>query len=209
MNRTKNEKFADIALLLYLIGLFRSKSGLYLGVTKLDKLAFLSEKEMLDQKFRGFNYEFFKWHHGPLSTDIYTDLDVLRRSGFVSGKEDITLTTHGMEALRRLSPLFKEHKSVTTPIDAVTRRSAELTTQELTERVYGTTVSYPMGSKKIRDIPKGWSILSPPPPERVSATFTLNDSWVETLEIILDRDGYDSLKRATIEAAKGVVKPFG
>jgi hypothetical protein len=49
MNRTKNEKFADVALLLYLIGLFRSKSGLYLGITKLDKLTFLSEKEMLDQ----------------------------------------------------------------------------------------------------------------------------------------------------------------
>ena len=111
--------------------------------------------------------------------------------------------------MRRLSPLFKEYKSVTTPIDAVARRSAGLTTQELTERVYGTTISYPMGSKKIRDIPKGWPILSPPPPERTSASFTLNDSWVETLEIILDRDGYDSLKRAIIETQKGVVKPFG
>src|SRR5438445_9173350 len=173
MNRTKSEKFADLALLLYLIGLFRSKSGLYLGVTKLDKLAFLSEKEMLDQKVKGFSYEFFRWHHGPLSTDIYTDLDVLRRSGFVSGSEDIALTAQGVDALRRLSPLFKEYKSVTTPIDAVARRSAGLTTQELTERVYGTTISYPMGSKKIRDIPKGWPILSPPPPERTSASFTL------------------------------------
>src|SRR2546428_8271663 len=209
MNRTKNEKFADLALLLYLIGLFRSKSGLYLGITKLDKLTFLSEKEMLDQKVRGFNYEFFKWHHGPLSTDIYADLDVLRRSGFVSGKDNIALTIQGIEALKRLSSLFKEHKLVTAPIGAVTRRSAGLTTQELTERVYGTTVRYPMGSKKIRDIPKGWVILGPPPPERTSASFTLNDSWVETLEIILDRDGYDSLKRAAIEAEKGVVKPFG
>jgi hypothetical protein len=209
MNRTKNEKFADVALLLYLIGLFRSKSGLYLGITKLDKLTFLSEKEMLDQKVRGFNYEFFKWHHGPLSTDIYTDLDVLRRAGFVSGNEDIALTAHGVEALRKLRPLFKDHRLVTTPIDVVTRRSAGLTTQNLTERVYETTVTYPMGSKKIKDIPKGQVILSPPARERTSATFELNDSWLETLEIILDREGYDSLKRATIEAEKGVVKPFG
>ena len=209
MNRNKNEKLADLALLIYLIGVFRSKSGLYLGVTKLDKLAFLSEKEMLERKVRGFNYEFFKWHHGPLSTDIYTDLDVLRRAGFVSANDDINLTSEGQEAFRKLSSLFKEHEPVTTPIDVVTRRSVGLTTEELTERVYETTITYPLGKKKIRDIPKGQVILSPQVSGRTSATFALNDSWVETLEIILDRDGYDSLKRATVESDKGVVKPFG
>src|SRR5438552_3655399 len=209
MNRNKNEKLADLALLIYLIGVFRSKSGLYLGVTKLDKLAFLSEKEMLERKVRGFNYEFFKWHHGPLSTDIYTDLDVLRRAGFVSANDDINLTSEGQEAFRKLSSLFKEHEPVTTPIDVVTRRSVGLTTEELTERVYGTTITYPLGKKKIRDMPKGQTIISPQVAGRTSATFALNDSWVETLEIILDRDGYDSVKRANVELDKGVVKPFG
>ncbi len=206
MNRTRNERLADLALLLYLVGLIRSNSGLYLGITKLDKLAFLSEKEMLDRKIRGFNYEFFKWHHGPLSTDIYVDVETLRRAGFVSSKEDIALTTRGNKALGKLSKLFKDHESATTLIDSITRRLSGLNTQELVDQVYGTVVTYPMGSKRIRDMPMGQVILNP---RERSATFSLDDSWAETLEILLDWEGYESLKQAAAEAERGKVKPLG
>lgn len=73
MARTLPEKLIDRLLLIYQIS-DALKHIRFLGETKLQKLTFLSELEMLKEYEKGFNYTFIKLDYGPFSSEVRSDL---------------------------------------------------------------------------------------------------------------------------------------
>lgn len=91
---------ADNLLLLYLIERVHEKSKRYLGMTKLQKLVFITEKMLNEKSTKAFNYDFFAWNYGPLSKEIYLDHEKLVENDIVSHNQNITLSKRGKNSLK-------------------------------------------------------------------------------------------------------------
>ncbi|MCL1970217.1 MAG: hypothetical protein FWF66_01980 [Candidatus Bathyarchaeota archaeon] len=72
-------------LLLWLID-DASKKG-SIGLTKTQKLTFLSQYEMMKRNEKGFSYNFTKYPMGPVSEELKMDVDYLNKHQLI----DITL----------------------------------------------------------------------------------------------------------------------
>jgi len=68
MVRSLLEVLSDRLLLLWLV--YDAMKYKTFGETKVQKLTFLAEWEMLDKRQKGFNYSFIKLTFGPYSSDL-------------------------------------------------------------------------------------------------------------------------------------------
>lgn len=78
MGRNVREVLTDRLLLLWLI--YDAMHHKRFGNTKAQKLAYLSEKLMIDGREKGFNYDFIKLPFGPFSEDLEKDRNKHERS---------------------------------------------------------------------------------------------------------------------------------
>src|SRR2546425_5707210 len=110
--RTEDERLSDFLLLLYMIGTHHNQSRRYLGITKADKFVFLAEKRMIDNRLKGFDYDFYRWNFGPLSPSIYADIETLQKTSMVTRGANIQLTERGRKTLEDCGSLFERTKSL-------------------------------------------------------------------------------------------------
>ncbi|KKL26964.1 hypothetical protein LCGC14_2389980 [marine sediment metagenome] len=107
--RSSEEGLVDKLLLLYLIKQTNS-FGTVKGITKLEKLVFLTENLMIKDKTKGFNYEFHKWNYGPYSLELHReDYNSLVEQDIIN-EGSIKLTTVGKTLLKECEPLLEENK---------------------------------------------------------------------------------------------------
>jgi hypothetical protein len=184
--RTEEERSSDLVLLLYLIGKHNEISHLYLGITKAVKYVFLAEKGMLDDQVKGFDHDFFRQKIGPLARSIYSDVNLLREAKLIASRDNLVPTERGLRILKEFHPLLGENRSVTDYVDKVVIQFATSDTADVVEYVYNVDIRYPLGPKKIRDIPKGWELISKLPSEGARQHFEISESWIETMELLLD-----------------------
>src|SRR3972149_2547917 len=142
--RTPREALIDRILLLYAIERV-NEYGLMEGPFKLMKVPFLSQRAMNNDGEKGFNYTFFRWDYGPLSTEIYDDRDTLLRAGYITQvgtKGRIYPTEGGKQLLESLRDLFAENEGILRKIDHEAKRCANLTFSELMNAVYAMKVRF-------------------------------------------------------------------
>ena len=89
------------------------------------------------------------------------------------------------------------------------RRFATKTTEQVASHVYEVEIEYPMGSKKIRDIPRGWELLKKLPVQKATRRFDIPESWKETLELLLDIEYADRLDKTLTQPSAAGAHPFG
>lgn len=87
-----------LLLLLYSEGQARRINEPVVGRTRLVKMLFLFKEEVLDRFKRSQDgqipfYEFFPWHFGPFSKQVYDDLKFFQLRGFVQTRERDEETT--------------------------------------------------------------------------------------------------------------------
>ena len=80
--RTIKEQIVDRMLLACLIDVCK-QVDCSMTITKLQKISFLAEMFMQERKMKGFNYLFFRWQWGPMSKEIYQDVDLFRFKGWL------------------------------------------------------------------------------------------------------------------------------
>jgi len=200
--RNPEEAIVDRVLLLYLIKKAEEKGRIW-GITKLMKLAFFAEREMVKNKVKGFNYNFYRWHLGPFTPEIYEDLEYLIENELVTEQDGIETTNQGEEILRELEDLLKENKDVLEYIEKLMGKYASKGTGELMKSAYETEVEIkPFKIKaKVRDVPIGYDLVTKLGETEAREAFEINDAWLETLDILLDKRAYESLKEA-MESAR-------
>jgi len=194
-------------LLLYLInGAGQYK---YVGITKAHKLTFLAQKEMNKKSEKGFSYFFKKLPLGPFSDNIGRDVDWLEESQLLgtnlhSDNEFFCTTPHGLTVLADFKEMFERNKIFTSVIDAVNRKYAHYSSQELVDVVHRQknpvqpqiTIDETLHNKPVlfylRD-------------EAVKSKFDITVEEEETLDIYLDPESYMSAIRAVKSAQ---TKPF-
>ncbi len=124
------------------------------GRTRLEKILFLTRKEVLDKlitpQATGF-YQFTPYRFGPFSEDLYDDLEFLRDNGFIEirgepGSEVFSITHKGTTFLeqkvrKRLLPDVLEE------VVRLKNKYARLSIQELIVYVYNRYPEYAVKSE--------------------------------------------------------------
>ena len=203
--KTIAERIVNSLLLLYLIGrangLGRVEDDL-----KAQKLTFLVEKQFVQKRLRGLTYNFFRWHKGPYCAALSNDIRALMASGLLERTPSgFMLTKDGEDLMSQCDELLGRNGSFMGIIDSVLKDYASLPPDEIKETVYKVSIFVPKLRKvmKIEDIPPGQLILFNLSEKNAKGVFDVDESWLATLEVVLDADTMDSLKASQEDAING------
>ena len=175
-----------------------SKKG-WLGITKLQKLSFLMESCLFEKKERALSYEFFTYDQGPMSTEVYEDLESLIDNGLViEDEEGIRLSRTGEEIICHFQDTIP--KSICLAMNHVINEYAPLKTSSLVNEVHKMKVRLPSGiTARLEALPRHCVIL---PSSAVTKLYRLGKDYLETFQIMSDHPLRDALKEARAKGSK-------
>lgn len=215
--KTSVEKLADQLLLLYLIDDV-SKRTPFVPETKVQKLVFISEREMLRNSEKGFNYYFIKLLYGPYSAELDNDLNSLVQSKIVEAEPtgrgaNIVSTQRCANILRDFNDLIRRNQIFVRRISDINRRFGILGFKRLLNSVYhmqSPLHKYRKGKRPptIASLPLKTPLLKPIPEEMASKTFSITPEEIATLEIYFDTEAYESLVQASRSAKEKPLLSF-
>lgn len=200
MARTLLEKAIDQFLTLYLINDAFCRWDLpLLPNTKLQKLVFLSEKAMIDEREKGFNFYFIKLIHGPFSQELENDLGKLVENGFIDDKE-LRPTSNTKAILDDFGDMVLKNPTFLEKVNIVNKQFAGMPLHKLLEIVYAMSWGE---SQTIADLPQRTPMLYPMKPEIVRTGFQITEHEAESLLMNFDPDAIKDLSEAMRDAREG------
>lgn len=176
------------------------------GDTKAQKLAYLSEKKMIDNREKGFNYDFIKLPFGPYSEDLKRDIEWLEEQKLIettpiSDEANIfNESRFGRKLLNDFHELFVRNNLFTRKIAEVNRVFATKNSQEIVDYVHSLPHPYIKGYT-IDDLKLGTKILYKLDERKAENIFYITPEELATLDIYLDDESYRSVMEAS-ESAK-------
>lgn len=203
--KTIKDRIINLLLSLYIIDKVNTTSSLENNL-KLQKLIFLSQKQLIEKQKSGFRYLFIRWNQGPFSANLNEDLKLLQHSKFINwGKNSINLTTESKQLMAQLQDLFNLNKTYLKSIDSILEQYSSLTPTEIKEHVYNIKIRIPrIGTiMRIEDIPHKKPLLVELSKNRARHSFDLPEEWLETLEVVFDWEAMNLLKQADNDAIAG------
>jgi uncharacterized phage-associated protein len=206
-SRTLTETLTDRLLILFLISECQKQACRVTGKVKLLKLVYLSEGRMNQNETKGFNYGFYRWDYGPMSNEVLQDLDYLSENSLLEKTENfIGITNRGLEVLKGSTPLLNHNEELLKLIHKVIKEFGHYKGKSLKTIVYG----IPKIGERILvgKTEHGAVLLQKLPLEKARKMFWIDDEWIETLSILLDKEVCDSLKRGTQDAREGRVTKY-
>jgi len=196
--RTARETIIDRLLLLYTVDQ-GNKHGFVDGPFKLQKLPFAAELKMSAEGEKGFNYTFFRYTHGPISTEVYEDRDALQTAGFMRHAAGlIRLTQEGQDLLESVRPLLKKNEQILSHIDWAAKRYANLSFGQLKTAIYQVKVRWAGRAVPIAEIPTCVNVLTKLSEQEAGVKFKLDDNWLDSLWGIFDYSQQDLDKLQTV-----------
>lgn len=161
--RNNRERLTDALFSLVLLDLCASESGVIGDRLKVTKIIFLATFELLNRQIKGLNYSFYRYAHGPFTTELYETWGELCWMGYLDvptgAKSEITVTDSGHIAasryLQRLEAL--DNAPIINVFKQVCDSYASLGTNELLKHVYEMLVT-PVGwhqRLQIKEVPSG------------------------------------------------------
>lgn len=192
--RTLEEVMTDKLLLLYLL----NDANRRIGVTKVHKLTFLSERDMKLQGEKGFNFNFIKLEWGPYSSDLKGDLKELEDCNIISGSSHLP-TKHGRLILENFQYILERNHSILRKIQDVNREYAHVDRDRLVKIVHG-MINPERPWMTIHNTPSRSYILKRLKIAYENRAIQLTESEIASLEIYFEPELFDSLKSALEEA---------
>jgi uncharacterized phage-associated protein len=192
---TSNTLSGNSVLMLSLIT-ESSKRG-WLGITKLQKLSFLTEYYLSQQGKRAFGHEFFMYDHGPISKGVYNDLELLLNEELVVDDESGIQTS---ETGNNLNDQFKSSlpKEIEAVMQSVVKRFAHMSTYDLTRFVHNMKVTLPSGEiARIDDLERGCIVLPESP-----NSFKVESNILETFNILANTSLREAIRAARKSGSK-------
>lgn len=206
MVRTSAEKTVDRLLSLYLINeCYETYNLRALSETKLQKLIFLSEKNLIDRRIKAFNYRFVKLLHPTYSSELSGDLTHFVRLKYLS--EPWFGQTNKMRMiLEDFSGVLRRNRHPLSIIGDVLSRYANIKTNRLVNLVF--RMSWRVGRTRMRtieDLKIGTPLLYPLAPEKAQEVFLITENELEDLEICLNPKISRDLDKAFNEMRRGKI----
>ena len=207
IERTVKEAILDRLLLLFLIVRTRQKGYNITGDVKLQKLLYKAEERMYLSRYKGLNYNFVRWEHGPFSQEVYVDTEDLTETGFLRRYENaIDVSNQGVQLVEALRETLDKNRKIEQIIDKVINEFGPLKGQRIRAVMY----SYPkVGERKtIKKTKKGEFILRKLEDSEAKERFWVDEKWFETLEVLFDPTSYKSIKEGLKALKEEEGRPF-
>lgn len=198
------EILADHLLLLYLVKKANQVGNLD-GKTKLQKLVYLAERNMLGRKMKGFNHYFFRFGYGPYSKELNHDKDYLAKLCLFD-KVRWGLTQDGTAIVSGFTELWERNRAFIEQIDSIAE-FATWSLADLKEYVYDQPHPWLKG-ETIRSVKRFTPILRRLSKEKARLEFVVTPGELETLDILLDREHYGDLLDPTNGNEKKASIPY-
>lgn len=192
--RTLEEVMTDKILLLYLL----NDANRRIGVTKVHKLTFLSERDMKLQGEKGFNFNFIKLEWGPYSSDLKKDIQELEKTGLIYSSSHMP-TVQGQLILENFQQILERNQSFLSKIQNVNKKYAHVERNRLVKIVHG-MINPERPWMTIHDTPHQNYILKRLKIAYENKAFHLTESEIASLEIYFEPTLFNSLKSALEEA---------
>jgi len=178
------DKIINRFLTLYLIDNgFKKKQLRFLSETKLQKLVFLSELDMLNKGVEGFNFYFLRLHYGPYSFELAKNKAQLIIAGFLEEKA-LKPTKDAAYLMEDFSAIIDRNEAAISKINAVNCSYAPLELDFLLNKVYGMTWK----NATIHDLPQRTPMLYPLNPNALKVAFDITDKELDDLVMNLEPD---------------------
>lgn len=174
-----------------------SKKG-WLGITKLQKLSFLIEHLLLEEGKRAFDYEFFMYDLGPMSTEVYRDFEFLMNKGLVIDDEKgIRLSEFGRSIENQFRKVIP--KKIISTIEEITDKYAPMRTEDLVRLTHHIKIKLPDGTIAcIEDLPKNTTVL----PKKLRTLIEIGEEYLETFRILSDKFLIDAIRQEREKGSK-------
>ena len=106
--------------------------------------------------------------------------------------------------------IFKRNRDVLKEIDNIVEEFADFNTGSLVDYVHELMVEIEGHEKPVRigNLNKGTDIISKINEKNAVRTFEIDESWVETLEILMDKEFYKAIKESEMDAIEGRAFPL-
>ena len=180
-----------------------SRQG-WLGITKLQKLSFLTEYFLFQNGKRAFDYEFFMYDLGPISTGAYRDLEFLLNEELVTEDEDGIRSSELGESINNQ---FREiiPKEINSAMQYVVNEYASMRTNDLVELVHRIKIKLPDGRVTcIGNVPRSHILLAKPLTTICERAF--GKKYLETFRILSNRPLIEAIREARKSRTKS--KPY-
>lgn len=158
------------------------------------------QNEFFNNDISVISGEFFRWNHGPMSKDVYTTNDFLVENGLVNDRA-LTITDRGEKLLENFAYLIDSNRDIFIIVDECIKNFSHLNLHDLKEKIYSMVV-IPYGWDtpiEIRDIPPSTTIIK----NKGFSSLNIDDDDIETLEICLDEEVYNSVIAGSDDAKSG------
>jgi len=197
LSRKYEDILVDNLLLLYIIS-----KGTRLGRTKLQKLAYLVECKLGKEKLKTFNYNFKRWDYGTFTKEIFEDSERLVENDIITD-HSTRPTERGEEILDQTKEIFEDNKEIFNEIDKIIYKYNKLPLNDLLDAVYESKVELDGKLIKIKDVSLGRQLNTNISEEESVDKIKISDEWLETLDILFDKEFSSSLDEACEDAKEG------
>jgi hypothetical protein len=163
LTRSNRERQTDALLSLTLLNLCASQTGIIGDRLKVTKLLFLATYRLFSNQARAFNFSFYRYHHGPFTTELYETWGELSWMGFLEvpagPSGELCLTEKGIAAAKRYEQRLLEldNEWVLQEFRHIADRYCQLDTHDLLKQVYSMELT-PLGwqrQTRISEVPMG------------------------------------------------------
>lgn len=178
-----------------------SKRG-WLGITKLQKLSFLTEYFLSENDKRASDYEFFMYDLGPISTGVYHDFEFLMNEELIVENESgIRLSELGENINEQFRDMIPQ--DINSTMQKVVKKYASMKTDKLVDVVHRMKIRLLDGTiSRIEDIPKNFVVL----PKALATCFEFGKEYVETFRILCDKPLMRAIRQTRKKGSKS--KPY-
>ena len=145
MNVAPSQTMQGLPRAIYpLVLLYSMNSKKIIGRTRLEKLIFVIQKRLIEDKKLGItasNYDFRPYNFGPFTEEVLDDVESLSLMSLVSidregDNQEYDLTTKGVSAVESLIAKHRLTPEFVSEIRKIAKFLGDLPLQELVERVY-------------------------------------------------------------------------
>jgi len=189
-------------LMLSLVSMSAKKG--WLGITKLQKLSFLMEYFLFENNKRAFDYEFFMYDLGPISTGVYRDFEYLLNEELVIENEDgIRLSKFGESIITQFQDIIP--KEINSAMQYVVNEYASMRTNDLVELVHKIKKKLPDGTvTRIDNVPRNCILLAKP--LTTICARAIGKEYLETFRILSNKPLIEAIREARRRRTKS--KPY-
>lgn len=191
----RKRNLANKLILLYTINELNKDEKVKPDRWKLQKTVFFMEKFMQEDAVGGMTYSFRKDKDGPLSVELYDDINELIIADLLKKAYSPRIKEDGIEFIEGVKELFEENSSIIEYVDVILEKVKGKTGKELKELSHRFPIKYGKDMIPIDDIPLYSTILLPLHDDEIIKSFEISDEWAESITLALNPKLRHSIKR--------------